>query len=63
MAGDIKIESHNQSGGITAQNVNSVAAKTRRQCFLKRNAWWIVGGATLLGVAIQVYQFFGGANG
>lgn len=49
---DIKITSHDQKGGITAQNVNATpphGRKTMRTAFA-----WIVGVATVLGAIAAI---------
>lgn len=64
--GDVHIKSENQSGGITAQNVNS-SQNPQRSLNPKgvgvanKMAGWIAviaGIATILGVAFDVIPFF-----
>lgn len=64
--GDIHIQSENQSGGITAQNVNSPQSPqpppiSRGSRFALKFAWWVAvtaGIATILGVAFDVIPYF-----
>ncbi|MCI5156991.1 MAG: hypothetical protein D3906_00870 [Candidatus Electrothrix sp. AUS1_2] len=56
--GDVKIESKNQSGGITAQNVNvgesnniSVKESKSSDSIVKRVFWWVFG---LVGAAAAI---------
>lgn len=64
--GDVHIKSENQSGGITAQNVNSPQSPqqppiAKRSRFALKFAWWIAviaGIATILGVALDVIPYF-----
>lgn len=63
--GDQRIRSENQSGGITAGNVNvgagsnlSVQADQPKESRAKSIFWWVFGLASLVGVAIAAYQFF-----
>jgi hypothetical protein len=62
--GDIKIKSENQSGGITAQNVNSPNAGLAvnntppQESQSRRIFWWIFGMAGLIGVIVAIIALF-----
>ncbi len=61
---DVKIKSENQSGGITAQNVNTGNGTTfgrtnsDKEPGIKKIFWWVFGLASLLAAAVTVYKFF-----
>lgn len=59
----VNIKSENQSGGITAQNVNTVSKAQFTQTSLKEPKsktifWWIFGFAGLAGSSFTIYKFF-----
>lgn len=62
---DVNIKSENQSGGITAQNVNTgngtqfdVASTAEKEGRIKTIFWWIFGLAGLLAAVFSIYKFF-----
>jgi hypothetical protein len=60
---DVHIKSKNQSGGITAQNVNTGGAKITMNVGptegrLKAVFWWIFGVVGLAAACVTTYKFF-----
>jgi len=62
---DVDVKSENQSGGITAQNVNTgggtqvnVSAGHRKARLLKTIAWWMFGLVGLLAAGLTIWKFF-----
>ena len=62
---DVNIKSENQSGGITAQNVNTGngthfdgASAPEKEGRIKTIFWWICGLVGLLAAGLSVYKFF-----
>jgi hypothetical protein len=60
---DVHIKSKNQSGGITAQNVNTGSAKITMnagstESRLKASFWWIFGIVGLAAACVTIYKFY-----
>jgi hypothetical protein len=59
---DINIKSNNQSGGITAQHVNTGGVRfgvtTEKESRIKRFFWWVFGFAGLIAAFFTVYKVF-----
>jgi hypothetical protein len=61
---DVNIKSENQSGGITAQNVNSTVDQfnttggSQPESRATRIFWWIFGVAGVLGAAAGIIALF-----
>jgi len=60
---DVNIKSENQSGGITAQNVNTGGAKVTlnsgpTEGRMKAAFWWIFGIVGVGAACVTIYKFF-----
>ena len=62
---NVNIKSENQSGGITAQNVNAgggaqfnSTSTPEKESRPKAIFWWVFGVAGLLAACISIYKFF-----
>jgi hypothetical protein len=60
---DVKIKSESQSGGITAQNVNSTVKinttdNEKKNRLLKRVFWWIFGVSGVIGTIVVTISAF-----
>ena len=62
---DVNVTSDRQSGGITAQNVNTgsgdqlnIPEQTKEDKGLKTIFWWIFGAIGCIAAAVAIYKHF-----
>ena len=63
--GDVDIKSNNQSGGITAQNVNTsngnqfnVSNTSPKENRFKKLIWWVFGIGGFIAAIVTIIKFF-----